>query len=97
MNGFFDILMEYKRIKETADDLNKSNSDDVSSMSYYDGNLKPIDAMLQQFGKQAVMSWCLLNAFKYLWRCEKKHSTPTEDIKKAIWYLNEYIELKDHE
>lgn len=65
----------------------------VSSMSYYDGDLKPIDAMMQQFGNQHVISWCILNAFKYLWRCMKKHETPIEDLKKAQYYINKAIEL----
>lgn len=88
MNGFFDILMEYKKTKES---MNKTN--DVSSMSYYDGDLKPIDAMIQQFGNQHVISWCILNSFKYLWRCMKKHETPLEDLKKAQYYINKAIEL----
>jgi len=39
------------------------------------------------FGKTAVRWYCLLNAFKYLWRCTKKHKDEKECIKKAIWYL----------
>lgn len=90
MNRFYNILMKYKKLKE---DMNKTN--DVSSMSYYDGDLKPIDAMMQQFGNQHVISWCILNAFKYLWRCMKKHETPIEDLKKAQYYINKAIELWD--
>lgn len=67
----------------------------VDSMAYYDGKYKPIDIMLQQFGVEHIKSWCLLNAFKYLWRCLKKHETPIEDIKKAQYYINKYIELSN--
>ena len=28
-----------------------------------------IDAMIQQFGIDETANFCLLNAFKYLWRC----------------------------
>lgn len=50
-----------------------------------------IDVMLDVFGADAVKHFCILNAFKYLWRSEKKNGV--EDIKKAVWYLNKYIEL----
>ena len=68
-------------------------TDNVNHPQHYTGSIECIDAMLQQFGKEQVKSFCLLNAFKYLFRCNKKHSTPIEDVKKAIWYLNKYIEI----
>ena len=39
------------------------------------------------------MDYCKGNAFKYLWRADKKNHL--EDIKKAAWYLNKYIELAE--
>lgn len=68
-------------------------TDNVNHPQHYTGSIECIDAMLQQFGKEQVKSFCLLNAFKYLFRCNKKHNTPIEDVKKAIWYLNKYIEI----
>ena len=50
-----------------------------------------IDVMVDGFGADAVKHFCILNAFKYVWRAEKKNGI--EDIKKAVWYLNKYIEL----
>ena len=58
---------------------------------YAGGKFECIDVMIDVFGKDAVMHFCILNAFKYLWRAEKKNGV--EDIKKAVWYLNKYIEL----
>ncbi len=69
------------------------DADNVNHPQHYTGSIECIDAMLQQFGKEQVKSFCLLNAFKYLFRCNKKHETPIEDIKKAMWYLNKYIEI----
>ena len=69
------------------------DADNVNHPQHYTGSIECIDAMLQQFGKEQVKSFCLLNAFKYLFRCNKKHNTPIEDVKKAIWYLNKYIEI----
>jgi hypothetical protein len=45
------------------------------------------------FGKVAVKRFCLLNAFKYIWRCGRKNGV--EDVKKAIWYLNKWVELEE--
>ena len=50
-----------------------------------------IDAMRAAFGDEAVTAFCKLNAFKYLWRASSKNGN--EDINKAIWYLNKYLEL----
>lgn len=35
------------------------------------------------------MDFNLGNALKYIWRTE--HKNGSEDIKKAIWYLNDYL------
>ena len=58
---------------------------------YAGGKFECIDVMLDVFGADAVKHFCILNAFKYVWRAEKKNGV--EDIKKAIWYLIEYIKL----
>ena len=58
---------------------------------YNDGKIECIDAMIDAFGNREVMSFCKINAFKYIWRAE--HKGGVEDINKAAWYLNKYIEL----
>ena len=58
---------------------------------YAGGKFECIDVMVDVFGADAVKHFCILNAFKYIWRAEKKNGV--EDIKKAVWYLNKYIEL----
>lgn len=63
---------------------------------YAHGKIECIDAMLDVYGKEAVEHFCLLNAFKYLWRSEYKNGL--EDIEKAIWYLDHLVKLeKDNE
>ena len=37
----------------------------------------------------------LANAMKYAWRCDYKHPSPTEDLRKAIWYLQREIERRE--
>ena len=50
-----------------------------------------IDAMRAAYGDEDVKSFCLCNAFKYLFRCYDKGRN--EDIKKAQWYLDKFMEL----
>lgn len=58
---------------------------------YNSGNIECIDAMIAAFGEEAVATFCRLNAFKYLWRSENKGGR--EDIAKANWYLDKYMDL----
>ena len=50
-----------------------------------------IDAIRAAYGDEDVKSFCLCNAFKYLFRCYDKGRN--EDIKKAQWYLDKFMEL----
>ena len=56
---------------------------------YHGQKYECIEVMRDVFGEEAVKNFCQLNAFKYLWRSDKKNGK--EDIQKAIWYLNELI------
>ena len=52
-----------------------------------------IDAFTDSLtGMEAV---CTGNALKYI--CRWKNKNGIEDIKKAIWYLNKLIEVKENE
>lgn len=66
---------------------------EIDHPAHYAGKYECIDVMLDTMGPEDVKGFCLCNAFKYLWRCKKKHDTPTEDVKKAAWYLEKYLEL----
>ena len=59
---------------------------------YKTGKFECIDVMLEIFGPQATMDFCLLNSFKYLYRCNAKGRTD-EDIAKARWYIDKYLEI----
>lgn len=72
-----------------TDELIKSNgatNNNVNHPRHYNGNcsLECIDAMEIAFGREAVMSFCKGNAFKYLWRHSNKGKQ--EDLDKALWY-----------
>lgn len=69
----------------------------VSHPDHYQGSkIECIEAMLDVFGKEKVSAFCELNAFKYQWRADKK-GTDIQDKKKAIWYLDKYVELNKKE
>lgn len=80
----------YKPI--TPEDL--KNDDPVNHPDHYTQNgYECIDVMLATQGIDAVKSFCICNAFKYIYRHRDKNHA--EDIKKAIWYLNKFIELEE--
>ena len=78
----------------TVEEITKLSkpTDSVNHPSHYtQGTIECIDAMVAAFGKNSVADYCLINAFKYLWRSE--HKNGREDLEKAIWYLKKRLEL----
>lgn len=69
----------------------------VDHPDYYKAGsgIECIDVMQDAFGREKLMDFCLISAFKYLYRCEKKQATPVEDIRKADWYLQKWLELEE--
>lgn len=68
----------------------------VNHPSHYEtGQFECIDVMLEVMGVEYVKGFCVCNAFKYLYRHRNKNGL--EDIKKAIWYLNKFVELSKGE
>jgi len=76
-------------------DDQKEVIDNVNHPSHYEtGKFECIDVMCEALGADAVKDFCLCNAFKYIYRHKRKNGD--EDIKKAQWYLNKYIELSNN-
>ncbi len=70
--------------------------DPVSKPEHYcSGDIECIDAMISAYGIEAVKHFCICNAFKYLWRFNKKNRQ--QDIDKMKWYLSKYEELSKNE
>ena len=61
--------------------------DNVNHPAHYEckTSIECIDAMELAFGVDAIICFCLGNAFKYIWR--HKHKGGAEDLAKAQWYL----------
>ena len=98
----FHSMPDYKGQKETENDdldkaaheiLNGVENDPVNHPRHYtQGSIECIDAMESAFGKLMVSDFCMCNAFKYVWRADRKNGI--EDVDKAIWYLNKCKELR---
>ena len=68
---------------------------DSTNPGYYKGEIECIDAMIQTRGIGDVISFCVCNAFKYVWRWKQKNGV--KDLKKALWYMEKAIELIERE
>ena len=73
----------------------KVKGDPVNHPAHYEreGAMECIDEMLLIFGKEAVMNFCLCNAWKYRYRASAKNGD--EDYFKSDWYIQKYRELKE--
>lgn len=65
--------------------------DNVNHPKHYEGKFECIDEMERIFGRNEVITFCQCNAFKYLWRWNKKNGI--EDVRKAQWYINKAFDL----
>lgn len=83
---YFTTTVKIPPVKPPKDEINHPSR-------YAGGQYECIDVMVDVFGVEAVKHFCLLNSFKYIWRAE--HKNGVEDIKKANWYLNKYVELSE--
>lgn len=78
--------------------VTKMNLDNVNHPKHYEsGKYECIDVMQEAIGFEDTKGFCLCNAFKYIYRCTKKHTSPVEDVKKAIWYLEKFLQLEGEE
>lgn len=78
----------------TNDDLIRAKknlgSDMVNNPPHYKlAHLEPIDAMESIFNEDELAGFCIGNALKYIWRWRNKGGL--EDLKKAQWYLNRFV------
>ena len=88
-------LMNDNEMSQGLKEKMMQDDDPVNPKHYksYDPAVKIecIDAMRAAFGVETVAGFCVANAFKYIFRHTSKGKNT--DIKKAIWYLNKYLEL----
>ena len=96
-NYSFEDSMELniRKIEKENNQMENKSIDNVNHPSHYcqEGSMECIDEMLMLFGKEEVMHFCKLNAWKYRKRALYKNKE--EDMKKSDWYLAKYKELKE--
>lgn len=71
--------------------------DNVNHPKHYKGtqSVECFDVMGLIFGTHYMFYYCIINAFKYLWRCMDKNGV--EDLDKAEWYLNKAHDIMKSE
>lgn len=83
-----------KYFEETKIPKLVESKDNVNHPSHYaQGGIECIDAMEAAYGTQAVIHFCMCNAFKYQWRFKNKNGK--EDLLKCQWYQNKLMELQN--
>jgi hypothetical protein len=87
------------RYKEIRDALNEGGvdviSDAVNSPPHYKtGGIEAIEGIEASMGPEAYAGYLKGNIMKYMWRYERK-GKPIEDLKKARWYLDRLIGLRE--
>ena len=84
-NGYADLWE-----KESKESLSEE-ANPVRPNHYKSCSIECIDAMILAFGTDSVAEFCLINAFKYIWRYKDKNGL--EDLNKAEYYINKSEEL----
>lgn len=74
--------------------VNKPVSEPTKEMvdhpQHYQGNGIEVIDVIESFG----LGFCLGNAIKYILRCGKKDD-PLQELKKARWYINREIAVRE--
>lgn len=89
------IAVNYKQDETeiVVEDHEEDDMDKVTNPQHYQTNeMECIDEMVVVFGKEAVINFCNLNAWKYRYRSDNKGGK--EDLAKADWYLQKSLELQ---
>lgn len=78
----------------TEEAYNALTGDNVNHPSHYEtGKFECFDVMREALGDNVVKDFCIANTFKYIYRHKRKNGV--EDIKKAKWYIDKYLELEE--
>ena len=91
---------DFMRYKEIRDALNHEVAggdvvDVVNHPSHYkSGGIEAIEGIEASMGPEAYAGYLKGNIMKYMWRYERK-GKPIEDLKKARWYLDRLIGLRE--
>lgn len=94
LNDFYYCEYYEKYIVECEEQMDENKMiDNVNHPKHYANScsIECIDVMQATFGIKDLSKYCVINAYKYLWRYKNKNGK--EDLNKAEWYLNKFDEL----
>lgn len=94
LNDFYSCEYHKRYIGECEEQMKENKViDNVNHPKHYANScsIECIDAMQATFGIKDLAEYCVINAYKYLWRYKNKNGK--EDLNKAEWYLNKFDEL----
>jgi len=90
-----DALNEEALCVEPFDWADRGAVDVVNSPPHYkSGGIEAIEGIEASMGPEAYAGYLKGNIMKYMWRYERK-GKPIEDLKKARWYLDRLIGLRE--
>ena len=103
-------FMKYKEIRDVLNERERNlgigtgdwvvvgdEEDVVNSPPHYKtGGIEAIEGIEASMGPEAYAGYLKGNIMKYMWRYERK-GKPIEDLKKARWYLDRLIGLREGE
>jgi hypothetical protein len=92
-------FMKYKEVRDAlnAEVVSDEIVDVVNSPPHYKtGGIEAIEGIEASMGPEAYAGYLKGNIMKYMWRYERK-GKPIEDLKKARWYLDRLIGLREGE
>ena len=88
----YNIMMEAEKMAVVR--RRPATAQDAINPSHYkQAGAECIDVILETQGVEATKGFCVCNAMKYLYRHNAKNGD--EDIKKAKWYLDKYLEIAE--
>jgi hypothetical protein len=86
------IEVKKKNEEHNVETAEQNKQDKINPAHYKERtSIECIDTMRIAFGDMDVAIYCIVNAYKYLWR--HKYKNRLEDLKKAEWYLERYTDL----
>ena len=83
--------------QHVGENLKVQEDDVVNHPSHYTaGKVECIYALESAtIGLEGIEAVCTANAIKYLWRW--KHKNGVQDLKKAKWYIDRLIQIKENQ
>lgn len=84
------MINEEEQLKKSQGDIARMIKQHVEHPSHYNkpGKKECIKEMEDIFGADWVSIFCMLNSFKYVYRCGGKEDNPEEqEMAKSNWYL----------